>query len=471
MRTMRRLCWGVVVTWLPAGFGSAIPTDEPTVTNEAAAAVGPAEIGEAATPTQPAAAETPAATDAAADCVPPVRVEVWEDLDADGQREAGERPFPNVRVTAAYRVGGDFTPLQEDTDADGVAVLDPVFTGECEIEQYIVTIDRPLGYDPSTPLALDLDIDQPQTVEFGLAVSTRTPEPTAVPTSTPQGNLVPVADSYTLMGTSIDGCVTLPPEAIEDILGPLAMPASTGMWVTAPLYDRVPMTCSLPTATNSIYVDLWYAPTGSAAREDYDHDLELIGEEAIPLQGLGEAAIYWPRGQYLGVLHQNAHLWITFAEPEAGLPETASRLAAEALMQIDPSLGSVDPPSISVPAGAPVPDAVQLGDIVRQGEFFEACSLLTTAEFEDLLGELDQEPVSGSSVGELVGTFYDCMVSSENLSMYYSVFFNETPAKMLLSFYRDDAGRPPDAELIDGLGDGDQPERHGAGIGASRPLV
>ncbi len=105
------------------------------------------------------------------ECFPTVRAFVWEDLDADGERDEGERPLGQVEVRLFRGTGGtqgtDFSGV---TRGSGEADIRAIIAGDDCLEGYFAVLTLPNGYISTTPERVDLTgFDYPNdTLSFGL---------------------------------------------------------------------------------------------------------------------------------------------------------------------------------------------------------------------------------------------------------------------------------------------------------------
>jgi hypothetical protein len=284
-----------------------------------------------------------------------------------------------------------------------------------------------------------------------------TPMPSPTPTAEPA--LLPALDPERYFAY-VEGCDVLPPGMGESLVGPLTQPAWTEQ-VYSDFDPRFVVACHYLGEDKSLGVQVWIAPTLDEAEADYRSALDFAGDEAVSVDGLGEAAFWWPRALRLDVLHKNARLWITFSRLLDDLPgsaptqetaDSAAILAAAALPLIDPALDAIDPPVVAVPAGAPVAEIVTIEQLWENGSF-EACSLLEPDDFEALIGPTQGPPQSGMSIGEMVGTFYDCGASASDGAVSFSLYFADSPSSALNRFRESAAHADPPAEMLEDTGD------------------
>lgn len=98
-----------------------------------------------------------------ADCAWNASVQVWDDANRDGMRDASERPLNNVVVYGDDVLNGSSSEANSTSDSDGNASLG-VFIAGCPETKFEVFVQAPLGYCSTTPERLS---ESPYT--FGLA--------------------------------------------------------------------------------------------------------------------------------------------------------------------------------------------------------------------------------------------------------------------------------------------------------------
>lgn len=244
---------------------------------------------------------------------------------------------------------------------------------------------------------------------------------------------------------------------IENVIGTLLESPTTTVTFQPPYYEnRASIRCEARSEDNALYLDLWFAPNAEVAQKDFDEVRNLIGREAISVSGLGEESLWWQRGLRLETISGDTRLTVALTSHVPDAAQQTALLAAQAMQVIQPASGLAQPETVSLPIGAPEPTSVQLRKLAAEGEFFEACSLLSQEEYEATLGPLDYPLVSGSSIGELEPfETHDCVTDALEGGgwLYYGIVFGDTPGDMILTYKRGAAAYPVNATRMDTLGD------------------
>ncbi len=405
----------------------------------------------------PSATPTPTATPTPAPTLPRMSSEcflhrlayVWIDRDGDGIVGAAEAPLSGVLVTI-YPSGQPDRAFSAQTSPNGTADINGIgdFGRFCDELEAEVTV--PAGYTPSTPARFSLlGLPPAETLQFGLLPPESTPislNVREIPLLYPSMDPLP-----------IDYCPFASIEQLEVAFGALYEPVDTLVIVLPPNYEeRASVRCTLRFGpAYSHYLDVWFAPDRSAARLDYDEIAALTSGETVQVNGLGDAAFWWPLGVRLEATSGDTRITVSFAWP---LPDAASRaaeLAANTLETIDPAAGAVEAEAINIPPELAALDVATIPYPSNGGTFFEACSLITREEFEAASGPLDFPPQTGASFGELEGQFYECSTDpGETVAwLYYNLHFSGTPGDAILNYRRDAVNRPASATRLENLGD------------------
>jgi|GEM_PF-2166753 len=294
--------------------------------------------------------------------------------------------------------------------------------------------------------------------------STPTPENTQTPpANSPQPTLSPPALREIpalyppMVSLPFEGCPFAGSTEIETLIGTLERSPASQVTFLPPYYEhRASIRCEARSQTNRLFLDLWFAPDAESAQRDFDEVQTLTEDEALPVTGLGEAAFWWQRGLRLEVISGDTRLTLALADSMPDAAHQTALLAAHTMNMIQPASGLSQPEPIRLPIGAPEPKSVHVRDLAPQGEFFNACSLLTEEDYETAFGALEYPLVSGGGIGELEAyETYDCVTNPLEPGgwMYLSIVFGNTPGDMILNYKRGAVVYPANATRMDNLGD------------------
>jgi hypothetical protein len=385
---------------------------------------------------EPPAPKTGVDEPAIDECFRSASVEVYADVDADGQRDEGEPPLEGIDIGLLELGDSPSVISQDETDADGRADVGFILSGgDCDLDGYVIgPLVVPSGYEyPPNPLADFGEVwESHETLQIGLLVDATVTDATipTIPEPTPFVNpcqLVTAADFERMVGPLSEA----PIEAIES-------PGRLGRG----------QQCIFHTATQSFVLSLTAYATAGEALEQYE-GLRIPSEAAEDIPDLGDAAFWMPVigiNDFMLAVVQDTSVIRIDGDDREGMIEMA-RLAVARLSGDLPM-----PTAAAVPTQAPTPD-------------FDPCDSLTREEAESLIGGLTQEPEFSSVVGEDAGNLVGCTYQSASgfIWIFYIHSVSAERAQELLT----DSGIGDD-EVIAGLGDASRWNEKGLTLCATR---
>ena len=243
---------------------------------------------------------------------------------------------------------------------------------------------------------------------------------------------------------------------IERLIGTLTQDPITIVSFQPPYYEnRASILCEGRSQDNTVFLDLWFAPDGEKAQQDFDRVVGLMRSEEISVSNLGERSVWWQKGLRLEVVSGDMRLSIFLAAPIEDAANRTALIAVQAIETIAPENGFSQPKEILVPNSS-IAETIYLRDFTHEGELFEACTLLQQSEYETVFGALNFPLKSGSAAGELEPfEMYDCTTDALEPGgwMYFSLVFGKTLSEMILHYRRGAMIYPANATPMQNVGD------------------
>lgn len=377
------------------------------------------------------------------------QAQVWNDTDMDGIFDPDEIPLSSIEVfiRAADQPNQFF---QAKTTANGVAILNGIGDFGTHCDELTAEVSVPAGYTATTPPTIELKGKNPDEILlFGMVAST----PTATVVS-----LRELPTRYPpMIPLPLDECPFISSSELEKILGLLTEKPVTMITFQPPFYEnRASIRCEATVDSSAFYIDVWFAPDAATAKADLSEFKALTRGESIPVEGIGEEAVWWQDGLRMEAISGDARVTVAFASPIEESAHHAALLATQTIKALDPESASSPPDEIILPIGATDPETAFAQDFAPESGFFDACSLLSKEELEAVFHPLEYPLVSGGGIGELEPfEMYDCTTDALEPGgwLYYSVVFGSTPGDLILHYRRGAVTYPPGATPMENLGD------------------